>query len=78
MKTALSLPDDLFREAERYAKKHGVTRSQLYAKAIRNLLKQRNADAITEAINKVLETTANDIDPAVVQAQLRAVGREDW
>jgi antitoxin MazE6 len=78
MKTAISLPDELFKEAEKFAKKQKLSRSELYAEALRDYLKRRNGEWITEAINKVLEETTNDIDPSLVQAQIRAVGKEKW
>jgi metal-responsive CopG/Arc/MetJ family transcriptional regulator len=78
MKTAISLPDELFNEAEKYAKKRGISRSELYADALRDYLKQRDGAWITESINKVLEETTNDLDPALVRAQIRAVGKEEW
>ncbi|MDH5561299.1 MAG: type II toxin-antitoxin system HicB family antitoxin, partial [Deltaproteobacteria bacterium] len=34
MKTAISIPDNLFREAEQYAKSHGFSRSRLFAEAV--------------------------------------------
>jgi metal-responsive CopG/Arc/MetJ family transcriptional regulator len=46
MKTAVSLPDDLFRLAEATARRLRVSRSELYAKAIAEFLKQHDANTI--------------------------------
>ncbi len=61
MKTAISLPDKLFKEAEREAKRRGVTRSKLYQTALERLIKHRDDDAITKRIN---EAIAKYGDPA--------------
>jgi len=53
MKTAISLPDRLFEEAEKTAQYMGLPRSQLFAKAIEEYLKNHSHDRITEALNIV-------------------------
>ena len=54
MKTAVSLPDPLFEEAERVAARFGLSRSELYARAIARFVREQSGDAITEAINRVV------------------------
>jgi hypothetical protein len=73
MKKAVSLPDDVFAEAEAFARAHGLSRTQLYAAALREFLARHSDDAITAAI-----TTAINADPAAfgLDAALQAaVGR---
>lgn len=41
MKTAISIPDEIFQEAERLREESGASRSALYAEAIRTYLDQR-------------------------------------
>ena len=53
VKTAVSMPDDLFRLAEAAARRLRVSRSELYARAIAEYLKQRQGNAITERLNEV-------------------------
>ena len=53
MKTAVSLPDDLFRLAESTARRLRVSRSELYAKAIAAFLQAKDESAITERLNDV-------------------------
>jgi metal-responsive CopG/Arc/MetJ family transcriptional regulator len=55
MKTAISLPDDLFRAAERHAKRQRKSRSQLYAEALAEYLTRHAPDEVTEAMNRVIE-----------------------
>ena len=52
MKTAVSIPDPLFKEAEAAAKKLGISRSKLVQTALEEYLKSRRDAAITEAINR--------------------------
>lgn len=78
MKTAVSLPDDLFRTAEAAARKLKISRSQLYATAITEFLERRRAKNITERLNNVYSKNESGIDPALHSAQVRSVEREDW
>jgi metal-responsive CopG/Arc/MetJ family transcriptional regulator len=78
MKTAISLPDDLFRLAETTARKLKMTRSQLYATAIREFLDRRRTDKVTERLNKVYSREQSGLDMALQSAQLRSLNREDW
>ena len=51
MKTAVSIPDDVFHEAEELARRCNITRSELYANALRALLAQdRNITARLDEI----------------------------
>lgn len=53
MKTAISLPDDLFAAAEALAERLGVSRSQLYATALARFISERERGAITERLNAI-------------------------
>ena len=51
MKTAISIPDDLFELAERLTQTVKKSRSQLYSQAIREYLARHTADQVTEALD---------------------------
>jgi metal-responsive CopG/Arc/MetJ family transcriptional regulator len=55
MKTAISLQNVLFNEAEAFAHRLKKSRSQLYAEALTEYLQRHSPDSITEAMNKVRE-----------------------
>jgi len=78
VKTAISLPDDLFRMAETAARKMRMTRSQLYATAIAEFLERRRADKITERLDAVYSREQSDIDPALRSAQVRSLEKDSW
>jgi len=78
MKTAVSLPDELFRTAEAAAKQLRISRSQLYATAISEFLTNRHADQITQRLNEVYSTSGSKLDPVLHRAQMQSVKRERW
>ena len=51
MKTAISIPDSLFNEAEITAKQLGLARSQLYVTAIKEFIEHHNKNNITKKLN---------------------------
>jgi metal-responsive CopG/Arc/MetJ family transcriptional regulator len=79
MKTAVSLPDDVFRAAERHAKRTRKSRSQLYAEAVSEYLARHAPDEVTEDMNAILdrmgETAADSFVAAAAKRTLRKV---DW
>jgi len=61
MKTAISLPDRLYEEAEKTAKYMGLPRSQLFAKALEEFIEHHNRQRITEKLNEIYtEKSTND------------------
>ena len=80
MKTAISLPDPLFKQAERLAKRLRVTRSELYREAIAVLLDRYNEKAITESYNAVIERDpdAFKLDPTIERMQFANSQDEEW
>jgi metal-responsive CopG/Arc/MetJ family transcriptional regulator len=53
MKTAISLPDQVFYEAEEAAHNMGIPRSKLYQNALLDYLEKNNRKKITEKLNEV-------------------------
>lgn len=81
MKTAISLDDQTFHAAEAYAQKAGMSRSELYATALREFLRKNEAQVMTEAYNRVYDALGGD-DHAetaqVVTAGKRTLERSEW
>jgi antitoxin MazE6 len=78
MKTAVSIPDDLFAEADALAEELGVSRSRLYALAVAEYLaRHRDAD-ITDRLNEVYAKEDGALDDALRAAQARSVGSPGW
>jgi metal-responsive CopG/Arc/MetJ family transcriptional regulator len=78
MKTAVSLPDDLFRKAEVAAKKLRVSRSQLYATAIAEFLERSRSERVTEKLNELYSGTRAEIHPALGRAQMKSLPKGAW
>jgi metal-responsive CopG/Arc/MetJ family transcriptional regulator len=78
MKTAISLPDELFAEAEALAAELGTSRSRLYAAAVREYLARHRPDAVTAALDRVYGTEDSHADPAVAAAATRALADVEW
>jgi metal-responsive CopG/Arc/MetJ family transcriptional regulator len=68
MKTAVSIPDDLFADAERFAQRMKRSRSRLFTDAIREYLARHDPAAITAALNRVY----GDEDEARLEAAISA------
>jgi metal-responsive CopG/Arc/MetJ family transcriptional regulator len=78
MKTAISLPDDLFRQAEAAAQRLRVSRSELYAKAIAEFLRGRQEKSITERLNKVYSEREAKVDSGLHRAQLKSLKKDAY
>ncbi|HUD98739.1 MAG TPA: hypothetical protein VMR62_04145 [Bryobacteraceae bacterium] len=78
MKTAVSVPDDLFRQAEAAARRLRVSRSKLYATAISEYLHRQQQDAVTVRLNEVYSRRHAKVDGALNRAQLRSIEKDSW
>jgi metal-responsive CopG/Arc/MetJ family transcriptional regulator len=79
MKTAVSLPDDLFQDAERFARRARKSRSRLYAEALTEYLARHAPDEVTEDMNRVVEQLGEaGPDRFVEAAARRALKAVEW
>jgi metal-responsive CopG/Arc/MetJ family transcriptional regulator len=78
MKTAVSLPDEIFRQAEAAAKKLRVSRSKLYATALSEYLERQRAESVTERLNQVYSKLESKLDPALENAMRQTLAKERW
>jgi metal-responsive CopG/Arc/MetJ family transcriptional regulator len=77
MKTAISLPDELFEEADAVAMQIGVSRSQLYATALEEYVAKFRSEQITSQLNAVYSVQA-PTDKAVTSAARKTLRRAEW
>jgi predicted transcriptional regulator len=79
MKTAVSLPDRVFQEAERHARRTRKSRSQLYGEALTEYLARHAPDEVTEAMNDAIDRLAGrGTDPFVTPAARRLLKNVEW
>jgi len=79
MKTAISIPDDVFQEAERLAAETKQSRSCLYSRAVREYVARHSSDAVTAALDDVYECEDSDADLGFAhQAARDTFERSKW
>ncbi|NEP37045.1 MULTISPECIES: CopG family transcriptional regulator [unclassified Moorena] len=78
MKTEISLPDSVFEEAEALAQQMGLSRSELYLKALKAYLKRYNRDQILQKLNEVYSKESSELDPVMAKIQFMSLPNEEW
>jgi antitoxin MazE6 len=78
MKTAISLPKDVFEKAERLALKARKSRSQIYCEALREYVARHSPDDVTDALNRAMEQIGQPEDRFVTLASAQALARVEW
>ena len=80
MKTAISIPDDIFESAERAAKALGLSRSELYATAVREFVERYRTDNVTERLDRVYaqDDSSSSLDTRLRALQAYSLDSEDW
>jgi metal-responsive CopG/Arc/MetJ family transcriptional regulator len=78
MKTAVSIPDDVFKRAEQLARRAGRSRSEVYSAALREYVARHSVDEVVETMNRVCESVGNQADDFVRAAGRRVLERTEW
>lgn len=78
MKTAVSVPDDVFERAERLAKRENRSRSEVYSSALREYVARHAPDEVAEAMDRVLAEVGTGIDPFVTEVSRRTLESTEW
>lgn len=78
MKTAVSVPDQVFEEAELLAKRLKISRSKLYAKALADFVSRHSPDAVTDSFNRVCAEVQDEPDPAFQRAARKVLENSEW
>jgi len=79
MKTAISIPDEIFEDAERLARRLKRSRSELYSRALAEYVARHAPDEITDRMNIVVGQLAQDTaDEFVSRAARRSLKRAEW
>ena len=78
MKTAVSIPDDVFERAERLARRARQSRSEVFSRALREYVARHAPDEVTEAMDRVCAEVGNQRDEFVAAAARRTLERSEW
>lgn len=77
MKTAVSIPDDLFRQADELARRLGKSRSEVYREALTDYVARREPGAVTRALDEIADDLAADREFAA-EAARQSLERSEW
>lgn len=80
MKTAISIPDEIFKAAEKVAKKLGMSRSELYVNAVREYVDRYGQEDVRQKLDAIYTDPRSDssIDPELRSMQNASLPKEDW
>jgi len=78
MKTAVSIPNPVFEAAEELAARLGVSRSELYSRAISDYLEKRLDRRVTECLDEVYSREPSELDPALARLQTASLPHDEW
>lgn len=78
MKTAISIPDDLFKRADDLAQRSGKSRSQLYREALAEYVHRHDPRAVTAALDAVIDDVGPERDPWLLEGGRRVLERSEW
>jgi len=80
MKTAISIPDEIFEQAERLAKTRGWSRSELYANAVSAFVSSERFSGVRERLDAVYGEGTEDstVEPLLANAQARSIAKQKW
>jgi metal-responsive CopG/Arc/MetJ family transcriptional regulator len=78
MKTAISIPDKVFRSADALAKRLGISRSELYSTAIAEFLSKHQGRHVTARLDAVYGEEDSSLPPNIIQLQAKSLAREEW
>jgi len=78
MKTAVSIPDHVFHAAETLANRLGISRSELFARALAAYTQAHQHDRVREALDLVYDEEPSRLDAALSQMQRDSVTKDSW
>jgi len=78
MKTAISIPDPIFQAAEGLAHRLGMSRSQLYAKAVSEYMDAHRNQNVTEILNGIYQSEPSSLDDELLSMQSQSIPKDKW
>jgi metal-responsive CopG/Arc/MetJ family transcriptional regulator len=80
MKTAISIPDPIYEAAEKLAKRLGVSRSQLYSRAINSLIEKHRYSGVTERLDAIYKVNpeSGHLEQDIEELQSRSIDKDEW
>jgi len=78
MKTAVSIPDDVFEQVERLARRAKRSRSEVFSAALREYVVRHAPDEVTETLNRAVDQVGQQRDEFVAESARRILEKTEW
>jgi metal-responsive CopG/Arc/MetJ family transcriptional regulator len=78
MKTAISIPEEVFQSAEALAKRLRISRSQLYTAAVNEYLDRHRDRQVTASLNTIYREEDSSLPTTILRLQSGSLGQEEW
>lgn len=78
MKTAVSIPDDVFQDAERLARRAKKSRSRIFSEALEEYVARHAPDEVTDAMDRTVALVGETPDKFITAAARRVLERTEW
>jgi len=78
MKTAISIPDQVFSRADSFARHRKMTRSALFTIAVDEFIQHHRQEDVTERLNEVYAKEGSSLDPVLDKLQGLSLPKENW
>jgi metal-responsive CopG/Arc/MetJ family transcriptional regulator len=78
MKTAVSIPDEVFEKVERLARRARRSRSAVFSAALTEYVARHAPDEVTAAMDRVCAKVNNRSDAFVAAASRRVLEKTEW
>jgi metal-responsive CopG/Arc/MetJ family transcriptional regulator len=78
MKTAVSIPDEVFEKVERLARRAGRSRSEVFSAALAEYVARHAPDEVTDAMDRVIADVGDQQDAFVSAAGRQVLENTEW
>ena len=78
MKTAVSIPDEVFEKVERLARRAGRSRSEVFSAALAEYVARHAPDEVTDAMDRVIADVGDQQNAFVSAAGRRVLENTEW
>jgi metal-responsive CopG/Arc/MetJ family transcriptional regulator len=78
MKTAISVPDNVFARVDQMARRHKMSRSAVFTAAAKEYVQRHRGDDVTRKLNEVYAKEDSSLDPVLERLQTISLPKEAW
>lgn len=78
MKTAISIPDKVFRSAEAFARHRRMSRSALFSTAVEEYIQHHRQEKVTNRLDEIYSDQPSSLDPMLQELQDQSTPTEKW